>query len=153
MSFRPDIVVAHPEEGLRLVAEAKLQLADRDAAERQLARYMFGMRCPVGMIITLVEVRLYRDTFASRGESSVACVGAFATPAALASQVPPTGRTQERALVFEGAAQRWLEDLAANAGLAALDEEGRRLLEENVLPALRCGEIRAGHPRWRRTGT
>jgi len=146
--------VSDPEGGLSVVAEVKLVLGDADAAERQLTRYMFGMRCPVGMLVTPDRVRGYRDTYREQGEGSVERVVEFETPPSLAKEIPPLeGSSAERATLFERAVQSWVERLAQGSELADLPPDARQALEENVLPALRRGEVRAGHPRWRRTGT
>jgi hypothetical protein len=46
-----------------------------------------------------------------------------------------------------------MERLARGSGLDELGPDVRSFLEDYVLPVLRQGEIRAGHPRWRRTGS
>jgi hypothetical protein len=154
VTFEPDIIVTDPEADLSLVIETKLRLDDADAAERQLARYMFGMRCPVGLLVTPERVRLYRDTYRERGESAVERIAEFETPPSLAAPTPPlSGDSADRATRFEQAVQGWMERLATGSGLDELSSDARRSLADHVLPALRLGEIRAGHPRWRRTGT
>jgi hypothetical protein len=152
VSFQPDIVVAEPDAGLRLVVEVKLGTVDVPAAEGQLARFMLGMRCPLGMIVTLDDMRLYRDTFASTDESSIELVGAFATPASLVRRVSRTDPPAEGARRFEDAVQEWLEDLT-RLDRGELDAPARRLVEEHIIPALLGGEVRAGYARWRRTGS
>ena len=40
--------------------EVKLHEDDLDQAEQQLKRYMFGMRCPLGLLVTPERMRLLR---------------------------------------------------------------------------------------------
>jgi hypothetical protein len=152
VTFEPDIIVTDPEGDLSLVVETKLKLDDVDAAERQLARYMFGMRSPVGLLVTPERVRLYRDTYRERGESAVERIAAFGTPTSLGATALG-GDSADQAMRFEQAVQGWMERLATGAGLDDLPSDARQSLADHVLPALRLGEVRAGHPRWRRTGS
>jgi hypothetical protein len=51
MAFQPDIIVTG-SDGVILVVEAKASLPDLEVSEEQLKRYMSGMQCPTGLLIT-----------------------------------------------------------------------------------------------------
>jgi hypothetical protein len=158
MSFEPALIVTSRDApDLGLVVEAKLSLASADSSEQQLKRYMFGMRCPVGMVITPGVVRLYRDTYREHGIGSIDLVGEFPAPKSLSDDIAPATGSSGVALGLrlEEAIQSWLEQLARGSR-GVLDELSpglREAIEEHVLPILAQGEIRAAGPRWRRTGS
>src|SRR5580692_258269 len=128
MAFHPDIVVTTPD-GMMLVAEAKVTLPDLAHTEEDLKKYMFGMQCPVGLLITPQRMWLYRDSYSARSPLSVQRVGEFdAKP--LWQQAPPA-----QGAAFEVFVQRWLEDLAG-LPIGKLPKELRDALREHVLPAL-----------------
>jgi hypothetical protein len=151
--FEPDILVADAQGALVLVVETKLTSVINDDVERQLTRYMFGMRCPVGMLITSDCVRLYRDTYRERDERGIERVTEFELPSSLVVPAVLSSDKAEQGAQFERAVQRWLEDLGQGGGLDDLAIDARDALEEHVLPLLQGGHVRAGHPRWRRTGS
>lgn len=153
MAFEPDIVVADPHGIVSLVVETKLSSSGLDEVASQLARYMFGMRCPMGMLVTPERVRLYRDTYSEPSEHGVERIAEFDSPLSVTNRMPPSGEKPDQAARFEHAVQSWLESLGMGVGLEELGAEARRAVEDNVLPLLRTGQVRAGHPRWRRTGT
>jgi hypothetical protein len=155
--FEPDIIVTDPDFlDIALVVEAKLHSRGLDGGEAQLKRYMFGMQCPVGMLITPHVLRIYRDTFSEYSESSIECVGEFDIVDLLEAEGirPVEERTGAAAAAagfrFESDVQTWLERLAAGSNVAALPPALRAAIEEHVLPALLQGEIRAAGPRWSR---
>lgn len=151
-SLMPDIIVTNPDgHDLALVVEVKPQLVDVQGAERQLRRYMFGMGCPVGMLVTPRTLRLYRDRYRQHGEDSVEFVGEFSIEGLFGADLVSAKAT--RSFDLENAVQSWLERLAGGAKLSVLPEPLRRALEEHVLPAIEHGEIRAARPRWQPTGT
>lgn len=156
MPFEPDIIVINRDaHDLALVVEVKPQLVDVEAAERQLRRYMFGMGCPVGMLVTPRTLRLYHDRYKEYGEGSVEFVGEFPIETLFAADfaVAKTSGAATRSFDLENVVQSWLERLADGAKLSALPEPLRRAIEDHVLPALSHGEVRAARPRWRPTGT
>jgi hypothetical protein len=140
MAFAPDILITAPE-GVSLVVEAKVALPDLERTEEQLKRYMIGMQCEVGLLITPDRIWLYRDSFTARSPQSIQRVGEF-DPRPLWPQPPPS-----EALSFERFVQRWLEDLP-NQTAAEAPSALREALEEYVLPAVRGGDVRAAHPRY-----
>jgi len=156
MPFEPDIIVTRRDApDLALVVEVKDQRADVQTTERQLRRYMFGMGCPVGMLVTPRTLRLYRDRYTEYGEASVEFVGEFPIEGLFAADVTVARASGAATPGFdlENAVQSWLERLADGAKVSALPEPLRRALEEHVLPAIEHGEVRAARPRWRPTGT
>ncbi|MEP7121647.1 MAG: hypothetical protein ABJE95_12080 [Byssovorax sp.] len=149
MPFEPDIIVTNRDaHDLALVVDVKTQLADVVAAEQQLRRYMFGMGCPVGILVTPRTLRLYRDRYKEYGEDSVELVGEFPIETLFATAV-----AARQGFDLENAVQSWLERLADGEKLSALPEPLRSALQAHVIPALARGEIRAARPRWRPTGT
>lgn len=154
MGFAPDILVSSPDAlDLGLVVDVKLQERSLEEAAQQLRRYMFGMRCPVGMLVTPSRILLFRDTYTSYDEASIEQVGEYATAGlfddALAGYPAEVNATL-RGFRFEDAVQTWLERLAADADLSDLPPDLQDALQEHVLPALAQGEVRAAGPRTRR---
>jgi hypothetical protein len=152
--FEPDIIVTDPDYlDIALVVEVKLHSRGLDGGEAQLKHYMFGMRCPVGMLITPRVLRIYRDTFSEYSESSIERVGEFDIADLLdAEGIRPAEEAARAAAEFRFASdvQTWLERLAAGSNLAALPPALRAAIEDHVLPALSQGEVRAAGPRWSR---
>jgi hypothetical protein len=153
MSFEPDILVSSPDaHDIALVVEVKLHENALDQAEQQLKRYMFGMRCPLGMLVTPESLRLFRDTYTSYGVESIERIGEYSIRGlfddALAGY--PRDDAAMRAFRLEDAVQAWLERLAAGADFAELSPDLKNAVEEHLLPALAYGEVRAAGPRVRR---
>lgn len=153
MSFAPDILVSSPDaHDLALVVEVQLRDDELGEAEQQLKRYMFGMRCPLGLLVTPERVRLLRDTYTSYGPESVERVGEYPVQGLFEEELakqPAENDAAARAFRLEDAVQAWLERLAAGRGLASLSPDLRHVVEEDVLPVLEQGEIRAAGPRVR----
>jgi hypothetical protein len=146
MAFGPDIVVTE-RDGWEpaLVVEAKVNAQDLESTERQLKTYMFGTLCPVGLIVTPSQLRLYRNRYLSSPEDSVELVGAFDVRNVLHYRRSTDGR--EDAFEFEGFVQAWLEGLGSEAGLQGLPAELRRAAQWYIFPAVSEGDIQAAHPR------
>jgi hypothetical protein len=146
MAFGPDIIVTDPESSdIALVVEAETSLHDLESLERQLKKYMAGMRCPVGLIVTPEQLRLYRNRYLSSSEDTAELVGAFDVHDVLNYKRPGDGRGD--AFEFEGFVQAWLEGLSSEAGLRELPAELRRAVEWYISPAVSQGDVRAAHPR------
>jgi len=139
MAFHPDIVVTTPD-GMMLVAEAKVTLPDLAHTEEDLKKYMFGMQCPVGLLITPQRMWLYQDSYTARSPDSVKRVAEFDLKP-LWDQPPVKG------MPFDAFVQHWLEELAAQP-TRGLPAEMREAFREYVLPAITNGELRAAHPRY-----
>jgi len=96
MAFHPDILVTTAElPRIALVVEAKVRIPDLDRTEQELKRYMVGMQCPVGLLVTPDRLWLYRDLYTGRSENSVQRVGEYdatalwgQTPTRTARRVP-----------------------------------------------------------------
>lgn len=153
MSFEPDILVSSPDaHDIALVVEVKLREDALEQAEQQLKRYMFGMRCPLGMLVTPVALRLFRDTYTSYGEESIERIGEYSTRGLFDDALAGYPRDDDAAIHafrLEDAVQAWLERLAAGADLAELPPDLRNAVEDHVLPALANGDVRSAGPRVR----
>jgi hypothetical protein len=140
MPFQPDIVINTPD-GTTLVVEAKVRLADLRATEDGLKRYMAGMQCPVGLLVTPERIWLYKDSYTGRTSESIERIGEFDAKS-LWQQAPPI-----EAARFEIFVQEWLRDLTRQRS-DELPYDLRKVLQEYVLPAVADGEVRAAHPRY-----
>jgi hypothetical protein len=142
MAFEPDIIVSGPD-GLEiaLVVEVKMSVRDLEVSEQQLKRFMAGMGCPVGLLVTPEQVLLYRDEYLSSSEDSITKVGEFD-----AKHILNFPRA-ENALAFEGSVQSWLESMSTESGLRQLSPELRTAAQRYIVPAISQGTIRAAHPR------
>lgn len=153
MYFAPDILVSSPDaHDIALVVEVQLRDDELGEAEQQLKRYMFGMRCPLGLLVTPERMRVFRDTYTSYGPESVELVGDYPIGGIFEEALARYSEEIDdaaRAFRLEDAVQAWLERLAVGTGLTSLSPELRRALETYVLPALEQGEIRAAGPRAR----
>jgi hypothetical protein len=146
MSFESDIVVTNRESSdLALVIEAKTSVPDLEKAELPLKRFMVGMRCPVGLLVTPQGLWLYRDRYLSSSESSVERVAEFDVRNVL--KFGRSGSSPEDGAAFERFVQAWLERLGTEAGLSELPGELRSAVEWYIAPAISEGALRAGHPR------
>jgi hypothetical protein len=145
MPFEPDIIVTDSEGSVALVAEAKTILRDLAETERQLKRYMVGMRCPVGLIVTPQTLCLYTDQYLSTSEDSVRSVATFDITNVLRFEPAHSGKRDEYA--FEEAVQSWLENLTLEPEFRRLPENLAQAIQNYVLPALFRGAVRAAHPR------
>lgn len=157
MSFKPDILVTGRDDpDLALVVEVTSHLRAPAETEDRLKRYMFGMQCPMGMIVTPDTLYLYRDTYTDYAPDSIERVGAFSMAGLLDRELrhqPESGSRADSEWRLEATVQSWLEQLASGAGLSAAPPDLRAAIEEHVLPVLARGEIRAAGPRWRHVGS
>jgi hypothetical protein len=140
MAFQPDIIVTGPD-GVMLVVEAKVRLPNLELSEEQLKRYMSGMQCPTGVLITPEHIWVCRDLYTTRTPQSIQRIGEFDTKG-LWQQPPPS-----EPMLFEDFVQRWLERLAQQPA-QELPPNIRRTFREYVIPAVTNGELRAAHPRY-----
>jgi hypothetical protein len=140
MAFQADIIITTSDR-IELVVEAKVTLANLEQTEEELKQYMVGMQCPLGLLITPERMWLYRDFYTSRSPESVQRIGEFNVKS-MWRQPPPSQGTQ-----FEIFVQQWLEGLAYQP-TKELPSALREALREYILPAIRSGEVRAGHPRY-----
>jgi hypothetical protein len=140
LAFQPDIIVTGPD-GVMLVVEAKASLPNLELSEELLKRYMSGMQCPTGVLITPEHIWVYRDLYTTRTPQSIQRVGDFDTKG-LWRQSPPAEAT-----LFEVFVQQWLERLAQQPA-QELPANVSRTFREYVVPAVMNGEVRAAHPRY-----
>jgi len=142
MAFQPDILVtALDEPRVSLVVEAKVRMPDFQRTETELKRYMVGMQCPIGMLITPDYMWLYRDSYTSRFPDSVQRVGKYSMKG-IWREAPPAQGQQ-----FEVFVQHWLEELAKTPAIE-LPHDLRDELRNYILPAIASGDVRAAHPRY-----
>jgi hypothetical protein len=150
MPFRPDIVITRPDSPeVLLVVEVKSRIADVTNAEAQLKRYMVQINCPVGMLVTDRDTHFYRNTYTSYDEQTVHIIGSCPTGELF-------GRLLDRASLTESELEwhtyHWLEGLGSRSS-ADWPASVREAIESSVLPSVMSGTVRAGGPRWRRTGS
>jgi hypothetical protein len=146
MPFEPDFIVTGPDPSeVALVVEAKASNRVPDEAKNQLKDYMRSLRSPVGLIVTLDRILLYRDAYLPSAEQSIKEVGDFETPGILRRD---TARQPVlESLAFERRVQSWLEGLSTESGIRSLTPEFRRAAELYLVPALQQGVVRSTHPR------
>jgi hypothetical protein len=143
--FEPDIIVTNEGSEIALVAEVKTSLPDLRRSELQLKQFMAAMRCPVGLLITPENLRLYRDRYLPSPEDSIEVVGTFDVKNVL--HFEGTGTKGADGVAFERLVQSWLEGLVTGSGLRELSTELRGAVQAHIVPAILQGSIRAGHPR------
>ena len=142
MPFGPDIVVSDPESSdIVLVVEAKTSERNLPTSESQLKRYMVGMHCPVGILVTPKRFRLYRDRYLGTSEDSITQVADFDTKHVLKFEISEHDRGGE--YQFVRLIQAWLEGLNSEAGLRQLPDDLRRAAQLYIFPAVSQGVVRA----------
>ena len=141
MPTRADIIVSGEyDSDWQLVVEVKAE-GDIPTAETQLRRYPQDSNCPLGLLVTPSDIRLFRDTYVSAGPDSITRVAVHPLP----DELRPKTMTEVQ---FERAVQRWLERLAVSGTAIVEDNDLAATLGEYVVPVLREGNIGAGSPRW-----
>jgi hypothetical protein len=147
-TLRPDIVVTRPESpDVLLVVETKAGPVDVTDAEVQLKKYMVHMSCPVGMLVTEAQTRFYRNRYTDYEPENIEMIGECATVDLLDGHRTLIGREP----YLERLAEEWLESLRVGNG-RTWPSSVHEAIESSVLPVVVGGVIRAGGPRWRRTG-
>jgi hypothetical protein len=156
MSFRPDILVtASDSPRVLLVVETKTKLLNPTLAEKQLKQYMQQMSCPVGLLITLDSIFIYKDRYLSHSEDSVDRIGPFPVPSEWEAleflrveHDDQSDKTRQKfAAEFEEAIKLWLERVRVLNSVKGFSPEAEDALNSYVLPALSAGVIRATGPR------
>jgi hypothetical protein len=141
VAFAADVLVmARDVPDVRLVAEVKRNIRDLAQAESQLRRYMLDRKCSLGLLVTPLHTRIYRDTFADFTEGSVQLVGEFSTAEVLdVDEAPDT----EHAL--QEAVREWLDHLAA-AWPSALPktDAARAPVVQYLVPEVADGRVSSG---------
>jgi hypothetical protein len=150
MTLRPDIVVTRPDSPeVLLVVEIKAGPVDVKSVEEQLKRYMVHMSCPVGMLVTDAETRFYRNRYTDYEPDNIEMIGSCTT-GELLGKMPTTSIGRESYL--ESPVEEWLDSLRVGNG-RTWPPSVREAIESSVLPVVVGGVVRAGGPRWRRTGS
>lgn len=146
MDSTPDILVTDPS-GMNPEVVIEVKTGARFAeGEGQLKRYMAGMRCPVGVLVSEKRLQVFVDRYVGAPEQSIQLVAESSIPESLrrAWFSAQGADDKRRGALFEAAVQHWLEQLAAHTELRELDARIRDALKEYVLPALESGAVRAG---------
>jgi hypothetical protein len=106
---------------------------------------MARMNCPVGMLVTPEQARIYINRFTDYTPQSVELIGEYPT-------IDLLGAPEKVAEPYlEWFVQEWLEDLSSGAR-RSWPSTVREAIEFSVLPMVTGSHVRAGGPRWRRTG-
>lgn len=143
MTFQPDILVLSSDSSRPLlVVEVKNAKSEALGSEEQLKSYMGRMNVPTGVVVTPQRFQIFRHSYSSHSPDAILKIAELPTNAVITM---PHLTTQEWEL--ERAVQTWLESL--RAGTEAMPIAVRDVLEENILPAIYNGQIRAAEPRWR----
>src|SRR5260370_1966403 len=140
MASEADILITTPD-CIELVVEAEVSLPNLEPTEAELKKYMVGMNCPLGLLITPERMWLYRDFYTSRTPHSVQRIGDFDLKS-MWQEPPPSHWLQ-----FEIFVQQWLE-LLAYQPTQDLPSDLRQVIQKYLLPAVRSGEGRTAHPRY-----
>lgn len=150
MSFVPDILVVSPDEQTtHLLVE--VGASSDGAREKALKHQMIRMRAPTGLVVTPQWITVYRDTFKSYSEDSIAQVGLVSTSEVEPLQAFSSG-ARAAGPAFEDAVQEWLVQLKYRLREGYLrGSDLKPVFREHVLPALRSGQVRAAGPRVLRT--
>jgi hypothetical protein len=144
MRFAPDIFVTTPELfRLVLVADAILKLQDQvlPEVEIQLEKYMAERRCSIGLLVTPERVRIYRNFYTGDAEKSVEIVGEYPVSGLFGN------KTWLDEASFANDVQTWLDRLKEEPRWRALPQPLRGAVEENILPELARGQVRASASR------
>jgi Putative restriction endonuclease len=149
MPFWPDIVVTKSDSPeVLLTVEVKASSTDVLDSERQLKAYMASTGCPAGMLVTPEQTRFYRNRYTEYGPESVQTLGETAT-SALLEGIPRQAVTEE---YLARRAEEWLESLRLQTQ-QSWPPSVREPIESIILPIVLGGSVRAGGPRWRKTGS
>jgi hypothetical protein len=148
MAADVDIIVTGSDSTeVRMIAEAKLSLADLNAAERELKETMLRMSAPVGLLVTPEKMRVYVDRYISQTPESVDRVGEFDVSKFLAFR--PRSSSADETREFENRVQHWLEDLPSKAAQIARNGDiFWTVVKSYIVPAIESGKIRAAAPRY-----
>jgi hypothetical protein len=148
MSLRPAIIVMEPDmPELLLVVEIRANVPEQESDDTELKSYMVGRSCPVGMLVTTEKVSVYRNRYKGYTPQSLDIIGGCPTSELI-------GALPQRALAeadLEDRVQNWLESLQ-NVTQRSWPASICDAMESSVLPVLWERIVRAGGPRWLRTG-
>jgi hypothetical protein len=139
--FRPDIIVTDRDlPDVRLVVEIKKSIPNWESAENQLRRYMLARSSSLGMLVTPLETRIYRDMFADFTDRSIELVANLSTRQLLNVDRVPTDELMLRSEVAD-----WLERLTS-AWSSALpsDEAARETFLKHLVPEVANGLVSSG---------
>jgi hypothetical protein len=146
MPAQADIIVRSPDSTqVKLVVEAKLQVANPREAEHQLKNFMLQVRSELGLLISPQRLWVYVDRFTSYSEDSVECLGEFHIEGLIQFTTAEAGRNGS---AFENAVQVWLENLSSGTTREQVkDPKLWEIINHYILPAVESGVIRAAGPR------
>jgi hypothetical protein len=134
---RADLIVLAPDvPELRLIVEIKRRSFDRESATQQLAAYMIGSNCPLGLLVTPERTWLLRDTY--EGASSIREVAEYDTSTLLGVAKAPDDERELEDLVGH-----WLDGLTSGSA-AGLAQEVRSDIARYLLPEVTEGRVASG---------
>jgi hypothetical protein len=143
-SMRADLIVFakdYPE--VRLVAEVKPVVStppELDPAVRQVARYMWGVNCHYGLIVTPKTTYVLRDDFVGQGPESIHVSATLSTEKLLSRLGMPSEVASERQL--ETLVREWLARLTASYDAALPDDpEVTQALFPEIVGAVADGRV------------
>jgi hypothetical protein len=145
-----DIVVTTPDSpDVLLVVEVTVNTEALMDIESQLKTYMAHTSCPAGMLVTRETERFYRNRYTHHDHETVERLGECPT-------VELLGGLQTRLPIAESyleeRVEQWLDSLR-QSGNQTWPSTVQEAIEACLLPAVLGGVIRAGGPRWRKTGS
>lgn len=148
--FEPDIVVTERGDyaDRHIVVEVKASPSALDRVETELCDYMVRNRFPLGMLVSVGEIRLFRDRYLSYRPDSVERIGVYPIAEFDDFKTMSLG-DRDQIERLEGAVQAWIERLPATISIASLDDGLRKALSEDFVPYVQSGEVRAAHHRHR----
>ena len=147
--FEPDIIVTEPGDYAKrfIVIEVKAHPAALMRVEDDLRRYMVRNNFPLGLLVAPGEIRIYRNRFENYTESSVHLLGAFAL--AEFDDFASASTSDRSAMArLEDAVQAWIQRLPSPETLAAMPSPLREVIEDEVVPYVVGGDVRAAHHRY-----
>ena len=147
--FEPDILIsARDGAEVHVVVEVKASVAGLDLVQDELRRFMVLTNCPVGLLVAPNRVRLFRNWYRSYTADSVELLGDYTVTLFDEWANMPADERGAYMSRFESVVQHWLERLTDASAVEALPTPLRSALEDEVVPYIRAGEVRAAHHRY-----
>jgi hypothetical protein len=132
-----------------VVIEVKFKMTAEvaETTEAAMCDYIVQNNYALGMVVSVGEVRLFRNRFSSYRRDSVERIGVYPLRTfddfGVGEHAPA-----KRADQLEAAVQDWIEEIP-RAALADVPDELRQVLKAEFAPYIRDGAVRAAHQRHR----